>query len=100
MPRSRSLAAAGWSVAGSAAASARWIVFIRSAASARAVELGRIDRVEAHDSAFLGRALGQLLEDWFRRPGRRVQVTAAARGRSAEHTSELQSRSDLVCRPL
>src|SRR5438067_5864878 len=35
-----------------------------------------------------------------RRDGGRVQEPQVARGRSEEHTSELQSRFDLVCRLL
>src|SRR5699024_12021011 len=51
----------------------------------------------------LGTAVGGRDEHtrrWVRRPGRRCVRSPRTRCRSEEHTSELQSRFDLVCRLL
>src|SRR3989442_6479017 len=47
----------------------------------------------------LSQARRQEILPWLR-PDGKSRVTIEYRGRSAEHTSELQSRPHLVCRPL
>src|SRR2546427_1612258 len=44
--------------------------------------------------------LRQYLVDRARKPSARSQLSVAVRNRSEEHTSELQSQSNLVCRLL
>src|SRR5438034_3889081 len=42
----------------------------------------------------------QLRPAWQRQPDQQLDAGGGVRGRSEEHTSELQSHSDLVCRLL
>src|SRR2546421_5006100 len=60
-----------------------------------------VRRVELHPVAALGRWLGARAVPRCARPGGRVRGRyRAGGGRSEEHTPELQSRSEIVCRLL
>src|SRR5206468_8226843 len=58
-----------------------------------------------HAASVLGAGQAQIVAEHPKERGRRVNINhhtfrVYAQGRSEEHTSELQSRSDLVCRLL
>src|SRR2546427_13157672 len=66
---------------------------------ARPIERVPVDRGHRDDAHAVG-ALHRPLDQVARAPGPELEVEVLARLRSEEHTSELQSQSNLVCRLL
>src|SRR5690606_41012394 len=54
----------------------------------------------AHGSSIVELPNGDILAAWFQGSGERHANDVVIMGRSEEHTSELQSRENLVCRLL